>query len=219
LITHEKELLDADPETHIFLDVLGVLHGADRLGPAMLQLGPRFDGLKFSQLEAYLRALPHEFPYAVEVRHGDYFDEGRMERRLNALLSELGMNRVLFDSRPLFSRPPADDLEAKAQHEKPRPPVRRTVTALQPMLRLIGHNSPDEALPWICEWTPLVANWIKQGLTPFVFTHAPHDLHAPDTARLFHRQLQQELPELPDLPTWPAEEEARERARQRELFL
>lgn len=217
-ITHEKELQGAETETYLFLDILGVLHGADRLGPALLQLGPQFDGSKFPQLSAYLRALPHEFPYAVEVRHRDYFDAGRYERRLDALLTELGMNRVMFDSRPLFSQSPSDDFEAKAQDQKPRSPLRRTVTALQPMLRLIGRNTPEDVLPWIREWAPVVAGWIREGRTPFVFTHAPHDLFAPDIARLFHQELMQQIPDLPDLPPWPAEEDLKEKARQRELF-
>jgi uncharacterized protein YecE (DUF72 family) len=218
VISHEQELVGVETETHLFLDVLAVLQGADRLGSSFLQLGPYFDGQRFGQLEAYLRSLPTEFPYAVEVRHADYFDDGPCERRLDALLAELGIDRVLFDSRPLFSERPSDEAEQEAQRRKPRSPLRRTVTGRHPMLRLIGRNQVERVLPWIEEWAPLVAQWITQGCAPYVFTHTPLDAHAPEMARLFHQELQKYLPGLDNLPKWPGEQEAAERGRQRELF-
>lgn len=219
VISHENELVAVETETNLFLDVLGVLQGADRLGPSFLQLGPYFDGSRLGHLEAYLRSLPREFPYAVEVRHADYFDGGKTERRLDALLTELGIDRVLFDSRPLFAERPADESEQEAQRRKPRSPLRRTVTSWHPMLRLIGRNQVDRVLPWIEEWAPQVAAWIQEGRTPYVFTHTPNDGHAPEMARLFHRELQKSLPGLQDLPKWPGEQEAAEKGRQRQLFM
>jgi uncharacterized protein YecE (DUF72 family) len=218
IISHEKELAGAQVETELFLNVLAALRQRDRLGPSFLQLGPYFDGSRFPLLADYLRALPREFPYAVEVRNLDYFDAGRYERPLDALLTELKIDRVLFDSRPLFAQPPTDDSEREAQRRKPRSPLRRTVTGPHPMLRIVGRNRVDDARPWIEQWAPLVAQWIREGRTPYLFMHTPHDLHAPEMARVFHQQLQHSLPDLPPLPRWPAEEETYQRQRQRELF-
>lgn len=204
-ISHDRQLVAAGEETRIFLDILHLLAKAGRLGPSMLQLPPKFAAKQFGDLERYLRSLPKEFPYAVEVRHWQWFDESRFEERLNLLLMDLGIDRVLFDSRPLFAFPPADDAEDKAQRQKPRSPPRRTVTGMRPVLRLIGRNDPDSVMPWIAQWAPVVALWINQGLSPYVITHAPDDRYAPDLARLFHAHLQRELPELGRLPPWPAE--------------
>ena len=69
----------------------------------------------------------------------------------------------------------------------------------------------------LTEWAPIVANWLKQGLQPYFFTHAPADQFAPTLASMFHEALMGELPSLPPLPEWPGEQETHE-PRQQELF-
>jgi uncharacterized protein YecE (DUF72 family) len=202
-ITHEAELVDCDAVTGRFLEILAALHERDRLGPSFLQLGPAFDGRRFDALARYLRSLPSEFPWAVEVRHADWFDEGRFENALNQLLREVGMDRALFDSRALFSRPPSDEWEVESCRRKPRSPLRRTVTGPRPMLRLVGRNRIEEADPWLTEWAGPVAEWIRAGHEPYVFLHAPNDRHAPELAARFHEALRRHLPELPDLVIRP----------------
>ncbi|MGH7202227.1 MAG: DUF72 domain-containing protein [Planctomycetaceae bacterium] len=206
-ISHELRMIDAEEPTRQFLEILTILDDAERLGPSFLQLPPNFGPDQFGTLERYLRALPRRFPYAVEVRHLGYFDEGPEEQRLDALLRELSIDKVLLDSRPLFSDPPEDDTEKKAQRQKPQTPLRRTVTASHPFLRLIGRNDVDRVQPWIDEWAPIVAAWITAGQVPFLFMHTPNDFHAPELARRFHHALQQHVPALPDLPPWPGESE------------
>ncbi len=204
-ISHDHQLLAADFETQQFIEVLALLQERDRLGPALLQLPPQFSARQFSLLEEYLRKLPAVSPYAVEVRHAEFFDSGPNEQRLDELLAELGIDRVLMDTRPLFSLPPTDGFEGDAQRQKPRVPLRTTVTGSRPLVRLIGRNDPLLVERWCDEWAPIVAGWIRDGLTPYVFTHAPHDLFAPDIARLFHERLMRQMPDVAPLPPWPAE--------------
>ncbi len=150
-------------------------------------------------LAKYLGRLPREFRFAVEVRHFGFFDNGPAEQQLRDTLTALGMDWVLFDSRPLFSGPPKDAIERESQRRKPRTPYRKTVTAGMPILRLIGRNDVGSVAPWIEEWAETVAGWIQAGLQPFVFTHSPHDLHAPALARAFHDRLRQYVSDLPPL--------------------
>jgi uncharacterized protein YecE (DUF72 family) len=216
-ISHDRQLLAADYETNQFIDVLAQLQEGGRLGPSFLQLPPQFSARHFSLLEEYLRKLPTVFPYAVEVRHADFFDSGPNEQRLNELLSELSIDRVLMDTRPLFSLPPTDGFEADAQRKKPRVPLRTTVTGTRPLVRIIGRDDPALLEKWCVEWATIVANWIRDGLTPYVFTHAPHDLFAPDIARMFHDHVMRQLPGLSPLSPWPAEQ-ASKREQQLKLF-
>lgn len=216
-ISHDRQLLSADYETNQFIEILALLQERDRLGPSFLQLPPQFSARQFSLLEEYLRKLPAVFPYAVEVRHADFFDAGPNEQHLDELLIELGIDRVLMDTRPLFSLPPTDGFEADTQRQKPRVPLRTTVTGTRPFVRIIGRNDPALVEKWCDEWAPIVADWIRDGLTPYVFTHAPHDLFAPDLTRLFHAHLMRELPDLAPLPQWPAEV-APKREQQLKLF-
>jgi uncharacterized protein YecE (DUF72 family) len=187
-ISHESELVGNETETHLFLQGLEILGAAGRLGTTFLQLGPRFSGRQFPALQSYLEHLPKEFPWAVEVRHLEWF-EGSLEKDLNQMLEYLEVDRVIFDSRPLYSAPPTDEYEVKSQTRKPRSPIRDFVTGPQPMLRLVGRNDISKVDPWIAEWVPKVATWIRDGLEPYIFLHAPDDAFAPQLAMRFHNAL------------------------------
>jgi len=217
VISHERRLTDSGPETRAFLQILEILRAGDRLGPSFLQLPPTFDASEFFKLRSYLQSLPNDFPYAVEVRHRDYFDQAGTERALDQLLAERKIDRTLFDSRPLFSAPPVTEAEQVSQTRKPRSPFRTTVTGRRPMVRLVGRDSLEQSLPWLVEWSSIVAGWIRDGLEPYVFTHTPNDGFAPAAAEAFHGLLRQHLPGLPPLPVWPGRAE-RAAPRQQSLF-
>ncbi len=113
-----------------FPEVLQTLADGGRLGPTFLQLGPSFSSQYWERLKTFTERIPSQFPWAVEVRHGDWFDAGENEEKLNSQLQGRGIDRVLFDSRPLFSRPPLDASEKEAQQRKPRSPFRTTITGI-----------------------------------------------------------------------------------------
>ncbi len=217
-ISHERRLVDAGAETREFLSLLTLLADADRLGPSFLQLPPNFARSEFPALERFLRGLPDDIPFAVEVRHRDYFDGRDFERRLDDLLRARNMDRVLLDSRPLFSAEAEDESETGAQAQKPQSPHRTTVTGSHPLVRLIGRNNVEAMTPWLIEWAPIVARWIDDGLTPFFFTHTPDVTFAPEVARRFHAEVAKHSPRLSPLPAWPGETEARAKLTQPRLF-
>jgi uncharacterized protein YecE (DUF72 family) len=127
------------------------------------------------------------------------------------------IDRVILDSRPLFSDPPGDDYERESQSRKPRCPVRKTVTGHRPLIRLVGRDDVRRVIPWLREWAPVVAGWIISGLKPYVFTHAPNVLHAPTLARMFHEELGKHTQRVSALPPWPGEVEDKP-AKQLALF-
>jgi len=216
-ISHEHRLVGADIETVEFLDVLEILKDAGRLGLAFLQLPRGFTPHQLDDLAEYLGELPRAFSYAVEVRHHDFFDNGEDEKALNYLLAEMHIDRVILDSRPLFSDPPSDDHERELQSQKPRCPVHGTVTGRHPMIRLVGRDDVGRVVPWIREWAPVVAGWIISGLRPYVFTHAPNAFYAPTLARMFHDELMKHTQRVPPLAPWPGEAEGKP-AKQLALF-
>ncbi|TWU51046.1 hypothetical protein Poly51_43400 [Rubripirellula tenax] len=196
VISHELMLRNADRETAAFLDCLLPLADADRLGPTFLQLGPSFGADRFDVLERFLRRLPAEWLWALELRHADWFDESVHELRVDEMLRSMRIDKVLFDSRPLYQSPPDDDIEAVSQTRKPKTPIRQTATGQSPMLRIVGRNRPELADAYFDEWAPTVAQWIRQGLRPYVFTHAPDDARAPELARRFAARMAIEMPDL-----------------------
>lgn len=202
-ISHDRELSGVQSDVQRFFDLLSPLK--DRLGPCFLQLSPHFSSRSFDRLQRFLRALPYGFDYAVEVRHSDYFDQGRWERRLDQLLTDLEMNRVLLDSRPLFSKDAEDEATKRAHDRKPQVPARTTVTNRTPFVRFIGRNDVEECRPWLQEWAGHTARWIQQGMRPYIFIHTPNKVYSPEHARAFHGMVQALCPRVGPMTEWPGE--------------
>jgi uncharacterized protein YecE (DUF72 family) len=215
-ITHDCRLRNADTELSRFTAAAEVLSSYQVLGPSFIQLPPDFSPVEAPALQDFLNQLPTHLPWAVEVRHHAWFDLGRHEQWLIDLLTHRGLDFVIFDSRPLYSAPPADDVERISQSRKPKTPLRHTVTGRHPFLRIVGRNQVSQTLPWLTEWGPVIASWLQQGLQPFVFTHAPDDRFAPDFAALMHAQISLSHPALPALPPWPGQQQPA--IRQKSLF-
>lgn len=210
-ISHDAMLVNCETDLEMWLRRLEPLHVANRLGPTFLQLGPQFSARYSEQLERFLKRLPSEMGWGVEARHLDWFDQAENESWLDDLLCSLGINRVIFDAEALFASPPNDEFEIESQQRKPRSPVRTTVTATQPVVRLIGRNQIELVDDQLQKWAAIVAGWIKDGLRPYVFLHAPDDRHAPALARRFDTFLNQRTTECNPLPKLPSN-------RQRTLF-
>lgn len=217
-ISHDCRLKNAQKELAAFIDVCHVLEAHKVLGPSFLQLPPDFSPAEKESLQHFLTALPAHLPWAVEVRHQDWYDSAKNEEWLDGLLKYLRMDKVIFDSRCLFSKPPSDAVEEVSQARKPRTPIRTTVTSQHPFLRIVGRNQLDETQRWIEEWAPIIADWLRQGLEPFLFTHAPDDQFAPEFARRMHHAIRSHFPELPEMPKWPGEIQSTASRQQKTLF-
>jgi uncharacterized protein YecE (DUF72 family) len=67
LITHIKRLQDSQIQTDSFLNRVALLK--EKLGPLLLQFPPTFAAKHFQDLERYLKRLPEQHRYVVEVRN------------------------------------------------------------------------------------------------------------------------------------------------------
>lgn len=194
-ISHDRQLVGCEGLLKEWIERLDILANHDRLGPTFLQLGPSFSFAHFPQLAYFLKQLPSQWPWALEVRHRDWFDAGDNESRLDDLLRSLSIDRVIFDSRPLNALEASDASESASQVRKPKVPLRTTVTGRRPMVRLIGRNDVQEVCEYWDEWAQTLCDWIIQGLEPWIFTHAPDDTYAPSLVMDLHTRLQRKLEE------------------------
>ncbi len=217
-ITHEARLVAAKREFQEFVEFARILQQAERLGPSFVQLPPDFSPRESRALVDFSRSLPDDLPWAIELRHHDWFDRGPVERDIDDLLRELRIDKVIFDSRPLYSLPPSDESEQVSQTRKPKTPIRQTVTGKYPFLRMVGRNRVTEVQAWSDAWSPIIANWLRAGMSPYVFTHTPDDFVAPDYARQLHSAIRHHLTELPALPAFPGLSQQSNRVKQLHLF-
>ena len=204
-ISHDRRLSQAESETSEFLRILETLQHGDRLGTSFLQLPPSFNAHNIDTLQSYLKALPEDFKYAVEPRHITWYDNGDNECQLDAMLQNLGIDKVIFDSRPLFASKSKDPDEIEARSQKPQTPVRKIALAAHPFLRLVGSNDLNANELWIKEWAPIINKWILENKQPYVFLHCPDEAHAPYFARRLHRQLRKLNPLLEEFPAFASD--------------
>jgi uncharacterized protein YecE (DUF72 family) len=156
------------------------------------------------KLESFLIDLPADVSFAVEVRHPDFYDKGKKEDYLLRLLRTLNMDRVIFDTRKLHSMKSNEESVVEAQRKKPQPNIRFEATGSRPFIRYIGANDELNNEVYLKEWAIVLADWIKEGLHPYFFIHAPDTFFAPVLARRFHLELSK-LIELQPMPEWPTE--------------
>lgn len=203
-ITHDKRLRDVDDELREFADRFEPL--ADRLGPCSVQLPATFGPDDLGALLSFLDRVPSGFAWSVEVRHPGFHAGGDHERTLNDALHERGVDRVVFDSRPVFAGPRETSEEIEAWENKPRLPVRAVATGAQPIVRFIGQTDAEANPPFWQPWVERVARWIADGRRPIVFLHTPDNVVAPELCRRFHAEVVaatgiDSLPEAPPVST------------------
>ena len=202
-ITHDAMLHDVEDETARFLDRLRPIE--DRLGPIMIQLPPNFGARELPRLEAFLRTLPREFRFAVELRDRTLAEDGMPARLVDDLLESEDVGRVIMDTRPLRDGP-ADHPDIRdALHKKPDLPVRELALSSDPIVRIVFHPEAAVNERWLDRWTRILAAWISEGLEPLVFVHSPSNRESPAIARDLLARLDS-IASVGALPAWPGEE-------------
>lgn len=203
-ITHYQKLQQCDAEVTAFLQRMEPL--GERLNNFMIQLPGSFSPALLGVLERFLKKLPTDYGYAVEVRHADFFTQTAVRGDYNRRLRELGVDRVIFESRPVHAAPALDQATQEAHERKPRLPVQLDTTAGVPVLRYIGHPLAGENPRWLEPWAAQTVRWIEAGLTPRIFLHTPDNQQVPALARQFHGYVQARLEGIADLPAFPAQQ-------------
>ena len=97
-ISHERDLAGGVDRTVGFVSAVRPL--ASRLGPMFLQLPPGFSPRLMPELATFLSAFPRDVRLGVEVRHLDWFEDEH-RNKLNELLADHNMARVVIDTRPI----------------------------------------------------------------------------------------------------------------------
>ncbi|WP_116472561.1 DUF72 domain-containing protein [Zobellella maritima] len=194
-ISHRGQLAENTAAALDFINQLAPLH--HKLGLLMLQLPGTTGPEQLDGLDRLLATLPPSFNYGVEVRHPAFFAKGEAERRLNRLLIRHGANRIIMDSRPVFSCPPDTPALLEAQSKKPRVPVHIIGTGASPVVRFIGHPDPARNSSFWKPWLPHINHWLKQDKAVYLFVHTADNRQAPDLAARLAQTLGHPLAEFP----------------------
>lgn len=195
-ISRAPQLDGCAKETLFFTERMRGL--GERLGPMFLQLPPSFAPTHLSQLQAFLDFWPPDLRLAVEVRHPAFFTEPHTSA-LNTLLRQYNVARVIMDSRPIRIGPAEEQQILQARERKPNLPVEVTTTTDFTFVRYIGHPRMEVNRPLLESWAQQMGQWLKQGITLYVFCHCPYEIHSPEICHALHQQVSS-FSRLPPLP-------------------
>lgn len=194
-ISHDKKLENIEAELGLVLERFSLL--GDKLGCLMLQLPASFGPQQLDSLSRFLARLPGGVRYAVEVRHLSFFDKNDNERALNKLLVDREINRVIMDTRALFSCPAnGDAIIEQAHRKKPRVPTNVIATAEQPVVRFVGHPVVEKNSGFYTPWIHKTKQWLDEGKSPFLFFHSANQIDAPWLAEAFFRDFKAIYPDI-----------------------
>ncbi|TDC97925.1 DUF72 domain-containing protein [Actinomadura sp. 7K507] len=197
-ITHERRLDVAGDELRAFLAAIEPL--GPRAHALWVQLPGSFGPADLGTLAGFLRRLPREHRYAVEVRHRAFFEDPRSERDLERVLGGAGAEWVPFDTTMFFGTRPTSDAERDAWTKKPRVPRRSAALTGRPIVRYLGRDDTAKTVEGWQHWVGKVTEWLREGRSPTVFVHTPDNAEALTLARRFHDEVRSRVPGLEPLP-------------------
>lgn len=195
-LTHKGLLTPNVGDTQKFIERMQNL--GDRLGPIFAQLPPSYSPSQWVDLKQFLSHLPtHEVELALEVRHLDWF-QPPFSQHLSELLTDLGIGRVLLDTRPIYDVP--DNPQLASEQKKPRVPVEFSVTAQFSLIRYISHPNWEMNLIFLQDWLNVLEQWLQQGVQVYFFVHCPLEQRSPDNAQSIQALFEQHALNIPELP-------------------
>ena len=178
---------------------------AEKLSLIHLQLPARCGPAQLTQMANLIECISRfNLRCVVEVRHPAFFDKAQHEINLHRMLQHYAAERVVFDSRALFSVAANSEALKDAQSKKPRLPVHAISFTDTPVLRFIGCDDMAINRQLYQPWLGKVGQWLQQGKQPYCFFHTPDNHFAPQLCRQFVQDLQLQHQ---CLASWPGEQQ------------
>ena len=185
IITHEKVLVDAEADLEAFLKVMGIL--GDKLGPLLFQF-PYFNRQKFGdadsfleRLEPFLKRLPQDHRWAVEVRNKNWLSEN-----LYSVLRQYGVALALVDHawmpRPSELLKTGDPLTGEFTYIRWIGDRKGIEERTKVWNRTIVDRTED-----LRDWVEIVRGLTRRVKVIFAFANNHYAGFAPETIELFRK--------------------------------
>jgi uncharacterized protein YecE (DUF72 family) len=160
-ITHRGNLKNKGFLTSEFLR--GIRAFGDHLGPLFIQVSDRFSPKRKDELFAYLRSLPRDLQYFVEVRHPDWFSKPDIRKEFFQLLPRIGMGAVITDTAGR------------------RDCCHMALSIPKAFVRFVGNGLHPTDYLRLDGWAERISFWIENGLQElYFFMHMPDEAFSPE---------------------------------------
>ncbi len=154
-VTHRGALSNKQFITDEFLR--GIVAFEKHLGPIFIQVSDTFSPKRKDELFAYLKTLPTDLDFFVEVRHTDWFNKEDIKEELLQFLKENKMGFVITDAAGR------------------RDVVHLNLTLPKAFIRFVGNSLHKTDYTRVDEWIDKIKSWIDKGIEEIYFFMHMHD--------------------------------------------
>ncbi|MEP6749421.1 MAG: DUF72 domain-containing protein [Bacteroidota bacterium] len=154
-ISHDSGFDSTEILTKSFLESVSAF--GDHLGPIFLQVGEKYSPKQRDKLFAYLKKLPANLQFFLEVRHPDWFADKAINKELFDTLRSLNIGAVITDT---AGRRDVAHME---------------LTVPKTFIRYVGNSLDPTDYTRIDEWVKRMKYWLSNGLQELYFFMHMHD--------------------------------------------
>lgn len=173
-ITHRGTLADKAFLTTEFLR--GVVAFQQKLGPIFIQLSDHFSPNRKNELFTYLKSLPTDLQFFVELRHPDWFAKDAIQQELFKTLTTLNIGAVITDTAGR------------------RDCAHMYLTLPKVFIRFVGNSLHQTDYARSDAWVERIKYWRNNGLKEcYFFLHMPNETTLPELSIYMIDKLNSEL--------------------------
>ncbi len=154
-VTHYGNLKGKEAITDEFLK--GISAFKEHLGPVFIQVSENFSPKRKAELFDYLKSLPTDLSFFVEVRHPEWFSDAAISKEYFTMLKKLKMGAVITDT--------AGRRDCAHMH----------LTMPKTFIRYVGNSLHKTDDTRIDEWIERIKYWLDNGLKELYFFMHMHD--------------------------------------------
>jgi uncharacterized protein YecE (DUF72 family) len=154
-VTHRGSLLNKDFVTNEFLR--GIVAFKGHLGPVFVQLSDAFSPKRKEEVYTFLRSLPTDMQFFLEVRHPDWFAKKEIRDELMETLREINMGIVITDTAGR------------------RDCAHMYLTIPKAFIRYVGNSLHPTDFTRVDDWINRMKYWLDKGIEELYFFMHMHD--------------------------------------------
>jgi uncharacterized protein YecE (DUF72 family) len=154
-ITHRGSLKGKEFITNEFFR--GIMAFKEHLGPIFVQVSDSFSPKRKEELFDYLKTLPADLQFFLEVRHPDWFAKADVQEELFETLASLNMGAVITDT--------AGRRDCAHMH----------LTLPKTFIRYVGNSLHSTDYTRIDAWVKRMKYWLEHGMKELYFFMHMHD--------------------------------------------
>jgi uncharacterized protein YecE (DUF72 family) len=160
-VTHRGSLLKKEFITTEFLR--GIVAFEKHLGPVFVQVSDLFTPKRKEELFIFLRSLPTDMSFFVEVRHPDWFRIPSVRDELTEFLRSVNMGMVITDT------------------SGRRDCAHMYLTVPKAFIRYVGNSLHPTDYTRVDDWIDRMKYWLDKGLQElYFFMHMHDEAKSPD---------------------------------------